>query len=182
MIYRDPLGRPFAKGTISVFGGTGSPKRYCFRAPSDAPEKQWRHETDIDTIINDMPDWDCTVRKDGRGEYVIDCIHRETQAAIDKIRRASEKTFANAERGYIRFGDLPKNGHSINHRDNTPEKGVSAFEAEFVVNKYRLILTPALEVSYLTVCDRPAYRLYGEVVGTGSDGEPLLRVAKTKKL
>ena len=90
--------------------------------------------------------------------------------------------FKNAEKGFLRFGDLPKNGKSKNFANGNFEAGVSAFNAEFSGNNYRPILTDVLEVTYLNVVSRPAYRVWGKVVGTGADGEPLLKVTKFVKL
>lgn len=185
MIYRDAIGRPNAEGNISMFGGLTSPIYYSFSHVNDAPDRKWSGDTDPADIIAEMEadGWRCTLRKDGYNRPVINCVHIETQAAIDATKAEASAKFAGAERGYIRFGSLPKGGKSRNHRDNTLEAGISCFDAEIAASgAFRLLLTPVLEVSYLTVADRPAYRLYGERVGTGADGEPLLRVDKAVKL
>ena len=185
MIYRDTIGRPNAEANISIFGGPMSPTYYSLSHVNDCPDRKWSGDTDPAYIIAEMEadGWRCTLRKDGHNRPVINCIHLETQAAIDAANAQSEAKFAGAERGYIRFGALPKDGKSRNHRDSTFEAGVFCFDAEIAPDgSYRLLLTPVLEVSYLTVANRPAYRLYGDRVGTGADGEPLLRVDKTVKL
>mgnify|MGYP006987603846 CR=1 FL=1 len=100
--------------------------------------------------------WQCTICKDRYGRAKIDCIHLETQAAIDAAKAQVSDTL---------------------------EAGVSCFDAEIAADgSYRLLLTDMLEVSYLTIADRPAYRLYGERIGTGADGEPLLRVDRAVKM
>ena len=189
-IYKDCLGTPNSKATISIFGsnygqpGTGS---LVLKSVSDCPENgtRWPYvTTDVSDIVAEMElnGWSCTTKSDGYNAPVINCTHIETQAAIDvKAKKVSDK-FANADRGYIRFGKCPKNGISINHRDNTPEDGVSVFEAEFVDKEYRLLLTDFLQVTYVSVVDRPAYRIYGNVVGVGADGEPVIKVTKAVKL
>lgn len=185
MIYRDAIGRPNAEANISMFGGLTCPAYYSLSHVNDCPDRKWSGDTDPADIIAEMEadGWRCTLRKDGYNRPVINCIHTETQAAIDVARAQSDAKFAGSERGYIRFGSLPEGGKSRNHRDNTLEAGVSCFEAEIAASgAFRLLLTPVLEASYLTVADRPAYRLYGERVGTGADGEPLLRVDKAVKL
>jgi hypothetical protein len=188
MIYKDCLGNPNSKATISVFGadygrpGTG---HLTLSTVSDCPVRQWPYlSKDVSHIVADMEadGWECSVDQDGYGAPRILCTHLETQAAIDAAAAESDAKFANSERGYIRFGKCPKSGYSINHRDKTPEAGVSVFEAEFVGDEYRLILTPYLQVTYVSVADRPAYRVYGEIVGTGADGEPLLRVRRSKRI
>ena len=185
MIYRDAIGRPNAEANISICGGLTGPAYYSLSRVNDAPAHKWNGDTNPADIIAEMEadGWRCTLRKDGYNRPVINCIHLETQAVIDAAKAQSEAIFADAERGYIRFGGLPGGGKSHNHRDNTLEAGVSCFDAEIATDgSYRLLLTPVLEVSYLTVADRPAYRLYGDRVGTGADGEPLLRVDKAVKL
>ena len=125
----------------------------------------------------------CSVRKDGYNNPVIDCVHVDTQAVIDAAKAEQSKKFSGAERGYIRFGELPEGGRSKNFRDDVLESGVSCFDAEIATDgSYRILLTPALQVTYLTVMDRDAYRLYGERIGTGADGEPLLRVEKAERI
>ena len=185
MIYHDAIGRPNAEGNISMLGGLTGPAYYSLSHVNDCPDRKWSGDTDPADIIAEMEadGWRCTLRKDGYNRPVINCIHIETQAAIDAAKAEANAKFAGAERGYIRFGSLPEGGQSRNHRDNTLETGVSCFDAEISADgSFRLLLTPVLEVSYLTVADRPAYRLYGERVGTGADGEPLLRVDRAVKL
>lgn len=183
-IYKDCLGRPNAEGIISVFG-TIETGYLAFSSVSDAPYKKWPYESkNVSDIVAEMEadGWECKVGFDGENAPFIKCIHKETQKLINDLKVESEKKFKNAEKGFIRFGDCPKNGKSFNYRDNIPEKGVSVFEAEFVNKEYRVILTPVLEATYLLVKNRPAYRLYGEVVGTGADGEPVIKVSKKIKL
>lgn len=87
------------------------------------------------------------------------------------------------ETGYLRYGELPKNGRSRNYATGELEEGVSCFNARFSPdNKYYMIKTetPPLQIDALVLsikCDK-AYRLWGDRVGTGSDGEPLLKVKK----
>lgn len=187
MIYKDCLGRPNSEACISFVNNSFSPDEsyYSLSSVSDCPSRRWKKDMPIDTIVQEMTSdgWKCDVSKDGYGRARIDCIHAETQKVIDARKKAIDDKFIGAERGYIRFGSVPTSGQSINYRDNTPEIGVSCFEADFAADgSYRLHLTPILEVSWLTVMDRTAYRLYGDVVGTGSDGEPLLRVDKAVKI
>lgn len=185
MIYHDTIGRPNAEANISMFGGLTSPAYYNLSHVSDCPDRKWSGDTDPADIMAEMEadGWRCALRKDGQNRPVINCIHLETQAAIDAAKAETQAKFAGAERGYIRFGSLPGDGKSRNHRDGTTEIGVSCFEAEIAADgAFRLLLTPVLEVSYLTVAGRPAYRLYGERVGTGADGEPLLRVDRAVKM
>ncbi len=185
MVYRDALGRPDAKATISMFGGVCSPAYYSLAHVNDCPDHIWSGDTPVETIVAEMVNdgWHCNIRRDGFNKPVIECVHVDTQNVIDAVKAADSAKFANAERCYIRFGTPPKGGHSYNHRDNCLEAGISCFDAEITADgAFRLLLTPVLEVSYLTVADRPAYRLYGERIGTGADGEPVLCVERAIKL
>jgi hypothetical protein len=82
-----------------------------------------------------------------------------------------------SETVYVRFGDLPKSGRSWNWLTKEWERGVSVYEAIIRDGKPLLILpSPALPVAQ-SVChclQRPAYRVTGDVVGRGGDGEPVL--------
>lgn len=188
-IYRDSLGQPNSKAIISEFGakygqpGTG---RLVFKTISNAPDRQWPYVSrDVSGIVAEMEadGWQCSVEQDGYGAPRIICTHIETQALIDHAQSLSNAKFANAERGFIRFGDLPESGYSLNYRDNTQEAGVSVFEAEFSGSEYRILLSTQYEqASLLHFTDRPVYRVWGEVVGTGADGEPLLRVDRAVRL
>jgi hypothetical protein len=188
-IYRDCLGQPNSQARISVFGNYyGNPNKpyFALSTVSDMPRRKWDYtDDDVSHIVADMEagGWECEVTKDNSNCPVINCTHTATQAVIDEAKKANDAKFANAERGYIRFGAVPKDGRSINHRDKTPEAGVSVFEAEFTTdNDYRVLVTPILEVTYVSVVNRPAYRVYGEVVGVGADGEPVLKVSRSIKL
>lgn len=189
-VYRDSLGQPNSKATISVFGanygqpGTGY---FALSAGSDAPQRKWDYlSKDVSHIVAEMESdgWQCSVGKDGYNAPRITCTHIATQAVIDNAQKLNDAKFANAERGYIRFGDLPESGYSTNYRDNTQETGISVFNAEFTADgSYRVLLSTQYEhASLLHFTDRPAYRIYGEVIGTGADGEPVLKVSKAVKL
>lgn len=89
-----------------------------------------------------------------------------------------------AEKGYIRFGDIPESGKSYNYRDNFYEEGVSAYHAIFYSDgDYEILSHNPFEMYGMRLySNRPVYRLYGEEIGTGSDGEPILRVDNAVKL
>lgn len=75
---------------------------------------------------------------------------------------------------YVRFGQPPEGGQSRNRRDGHLEAGVSCHR--IVRHGGQWYLDDA-GIGFTTLFDdRPQYRLHGDVVGTGSDGEPLLRV------
>ena len=85
------------------------------------------------------------------------------------------------ERIFVRFGPIPDDERSKIHCGDVligQEEGVSVYEAIKDKDKIQ-ILMPSLRyetcVSLSGCIDRQAYVVEGEVVGKGSDGEPLLR-------
>lgn len=114
----------------------------------------------------------------------IDFVHDETKAAAEKEKEKARSRRENGEKGYIRFGDIPESGKSYNYRDNFYEEGVSAYHAIFYSDgDYEILAHNPFEMYGMRLySNRPVYRLYGEEIGTGSDGEPILRVDNAVKL
>ena len=114
----------------------------------------------------------------------IDFVHDETNGAAEKEKEKARSRRENGEEGYIRFGDVPKSGKSYNYRDNFFEKGVSAYHAVFFPDGgYEILQHNPFELFGAHLySNRPAYRLYGEEIGTGSDGEPVLKVNRFVKI
>lgn len=78
---------------------------------------------------------------------------------------------------YLRCGDLPANGLSKNYRTNEFEKGISVYEGIIRNDKALLLLPSATENACAGMSgsiSRPVYLVKGDVVGQGSDGEPVL--------
>ena len=84
---------------------------------------------------------------------------------------------------YLRFGSIPEGERSWDNRNNRQEDGVSVYACERdatdddapedVDEAYYLSGTMLQTVFYLMT--RDTYLVTGEQVGTGADGEPLLR-------
>lgn len=74
---------------------------------------------------------------------------------------------------YIRFGDLPEDGQSTDHTTGRKEHGVSVFGADEEDGVYSV--TGAKVMQALLLLPRGAYLVSGERVGTGADGEPVIR-------
>lgn len=68
---------------------------------------------------------------------------------------------------YVRYGKMPASGRSRNHRDGYAECGVSVYQVVDGEPKYT--------GWYFDIVTAPAYAGKGEVVGFGSDGEPLIK-------
>lgn len=98
---------------------------------------------------------------------------------------------------YIRIGEFPPTGKSRIHCGDEllgEETGVSVWEAVELDGKYRILIpNPCnanamgdLESDFLRshyYISRPVFEVEGDVIGTGSDGEPLLaNIRNIKKL
>jgi len=183
MVYRDALGKPEPRATVSVFGG-GSDAYYALTAASDSPTRRWAIDIPVADIVRqlDADGYDCTVGKDGYNRPVIQCVHRATAAAQSC---GNDRNPRDAELGYIRFGALPPSGRSRNHADGSLETGVSVLRARIWADGYCEVLAsqPAQIADTLALQGkRPVYRVWGDEMGIGSDGEPLLRVSRIELL
>ena len=87
---------------------------------------------------------------------------------------------------YIRFGEIPEDERSsIYYRGMYcgKEEGVSVYECIFTHGEYHVIVPCPITMGGLDTLtgflfynkDKPVYYVVGEWVGTGHDGEPLLR-------
>lgn len=98
---------------------------------------------------------------------------------------------------YIRFGEIPIDGKSKIHRGDTlisEEQGVSVWECIECNGVYRLLVPNPCNANAMGDIDsyllrshyytsKPVFEVEGTVVGTGSDGEPLLsNITMIKKL
>ncbi len=85
---------------------------------------------------------------------------------------------------YVRFGELPEHGFSYDHRRRRWEAGVSYFRGYRTPEGYLVDLegSTALGIAYLGVRKRRAFALEGKLVGTGCNGEPLLKVYRHEAL
>ena len=183
MIYPDVLGRLDPRGTVSTILPHGNTD-WVLSKISNAPEMRWAWGTSLETILTDLNQagWDTEVTYPHYGcPPHIQVTHRATDAA----QEASKIILAgNGENGYIRYGDCPKSGHSVNHATDEPENGVSVYGAIFFENGYQVSTPHYSTGTFLSVRaqNRKIYRVWGNVVGHGSDGEPILKVTKTERI
>lgn len=82
---------------------------------------------------------------------------------------------------YVRFGDIPEDERSYNHTDECYEDGVSVYSAEIesvppesdAAGMFVPVGSKTLQI--LMLAQRDTYLVTGDRVGTGVDGEPVLR-------
>jgi hypothetical protein len=113
------------------------------------------------------------VDKDIFAENAMKYGKAKLEAALAKEAKLNGKDI------FVRFGDLPAGGISYNHRDNEPELGVSCYRA--VLNGDKVYIDCPDPGFIMFNSDRPLREITGVVVGTGSDGEPLLNGAQLKR-
>ena len=106
----------------------------------------------------------------------------EDLTAMDAVARHLVP-FRHTQRGcYIRFGNIPKGGRSRNHATGEYEKGVSCYEACYnpFTQAWELAgsALPAAAIMGAAGLYGQVWLISGEVVGQGSDGEPLLTDVK----
>lgn len=108
------------------------------------------------------------------GSYRI--THIATAAALNREHADDCDKWADAKPCYVRYGDLPHNGRSINHADGSAEAGVSVYRGQVLpTGEARAIISSNDELgSLLGIRSRKLYIVEGDLIGTGSDGEPVL--------
>ena len=79
---------------------------------------------------------------------------------------------------FVRFGEIPRTGRSKNYSTGQEEAGVSVYEAIERDGRIQIIvpsMTYGVHVTLSAFVGEQAHIVEGEVIGYGSDGEPLLR-------
>lgn len=117
--------------------------------------------------------------------FYCSIIDEEAERAEEEKAIARKEAMKRGTAIYVRFGAMPKDGKSYNYRDNISEDGVSVFKAVLSEDKTQVwinIHSQHALGTYLTVCDRQLYRVYGNVIGEGSDGEPCIKVTRAIKI
>jgi len=122
---------------------------------------------------NDLPkDRAVSLMKDGKA-------YMDTLKVLSKIDEGKM-----VKKVFIRFGEIPENEKSLNHLTEKRETGISVYEGIEDDGKYSVIMPPLTYsccVSLSGVLDRQAYLVDGVVIGSGSDGECLLKDCKIIK-
>ena len=183
-IYRNSLGMAEPKGSLMTVTGA------YYWLSSTAVDVPSYKNVSFDEAVKalEADGWEIVSSKiDPLGHKSAKCVHKQTAKVAAKEKAeldAKIAIFKNGEDGFVRYGEPPKCGYSVNAATGTREVGVSVFRAKFVGNSYKVeYSTPNMLWSGETLkCHRDAYRVWGEVVGTGSDGEPVVKVARYKMI
>ena len=201
-----------ATGYLVVEGATeqNATPHYQFASSMGNVQKQWPAGTSLEDIQTELKDsgWEASVdnediSKEALVYYNLDAMRmlqglllERPQDYVDEICEhmpaycgevSQVPEIDGAEFGYIRFGAVPERGFSLNRYKGLPELGVSCFEAEVTASgDYKFIhlndnLVDAIH-SFECVSNLPVYRLYGERVGHGLFGEPVIKVTKAERL
>lgn len=186
-VYGGPTGERMEKVIARLFvsfNGKGfdlSDKKYFYES-----EKEYYQA--VDNLISDMSDrgFEVSVKQKGTisdpRKMYVHFVHTETKEAAEQAKAERERKYT--EKGYVRFGKIPKGGKSYNYRDNFYEQGVSVFNAMFSADG-DYIIKPQNGVQLFGMYEyknRPAYRVFGKEIGVGSDGEPVLEVQRAIKI
>lgn len=80
---------------------------------------------------------------------------------------------------FLRYGDPPPGGRSRNYRTGRLEAGLSVYPSVLVDGERAPLLVRNEPQDYSCgMLDRPVLVLVGIVLGTGSDGEPVIEVGR----
>lgn len=192
-MYTNSLGNLEPAALISQFGGQYGKGGYlCLTTTAtNNPHKDMRWDNTPEAIAS-IAEWaesngyDIEEGRDVYNAYKAKLQHRDTAAALKAQRNEIAGTFEGAEVGYIRFGDIPEGGRSRNKATGELEAGVSVFVGEFAkTGEFRAMPSTNQQLASLLCVqadDRPVYRVWGKVVGVGGDGEPVIKVTRTKLL
>lgn len=111
-------------------------------------------------------------KKGGYNQKIYKFTHTATKKAKEEYESSAKKVF-------VRYGNLPPGGISKNYLTNTPEIGTSVFNGRLMPDD-KLFIDPNVSSDYgfLLFSTRPIFIVDGEVVGLGSDGEPVIKNPK----
>jgi len=104
---------------------------------------------------------------------------RTEQPSTPSVRQEGNKKLG--EIRYIRFGKPPESGKSYNPRDNVTEEGVSVYKVRRAEKGWEIVGDSRTLGTAASVADRDIFFVKGEELGTGSDGEPILKVSSFRK-
>ena len=184
-IYRDALGIPQPVASIRHFGGSWGQGGFwamsstaldipaALDAHYESPEAAELAAIEAGWVVIDRG-------VDGYNCPWITISHPETAAALEAAIARSNAKWAKATPCYVRYGKLPRGGKSRNHATGEFESGVSVFRGEVLPSGEARALPDnnVLAASMVSLRDRDLYVVSGVEIGTGSDGEPVLKNCK----
>jgi hypothetical protein len=107
--------------------------------------------------------------------------YRPVDVEINRTLDAGGIPFDTEQELYVRFGDIPEDERSWNSTDECYEDGVSVYDAEVASvpsdSDAHAMFVPVgpKTLQILMLAQRDTYLVTGDRVGTGVDGEPVLR-------
>lgn len=201
-----------ATGFLVMEGGAeqNAAPYYQFASDMADMQKQWPADTSLEDIQTELKNngWEASVDNEDISKralvfYNLDAMRmlqgmllELPQDFVDEICEhmpaycgevSQVPEIDGAEFGYIRFGEVPERGFSLNQYKGLPELGISCFEAEVTADgDYKFIhltdnLVDAIS-AFAWDSELPVYRLYGEQTGHGLVGEPVIKVTKVERL
>lgn len=109
------------------------------------------------------------------------------------MKKAKSKTIKLGVGPYIRFGEIPESEQSKSYGMEPKEAGVSCYECLKIEDKYRILYPPynnrwdkaagilSVMLQRFMNNSTKCYLINGDVVGRGSDNEPVLKNIKVIK-
>jgi hypothetical protein len=186
---RDSLGLHVPRFNVSGVGSMYSPPKYYVveSTAENIPEELMSKFQSIDDAERALTKYGIsfTKTKDVGGYPKLEAVDQFTLRQMNESQNQIDRLFENAKNVYLRYGDIPQNGLSKNHIDNTYERGVSVFNGLYNDKTGQFMTKPNSNQelgSFLAMRDRPVYLVEGEPAGFGSDGEPLLTSPRILKM
>ncbi|NLX48398.1 MAG: hypothetical protein GXY82_00700 [Methanospirillum sp.] len=114
------------------------------------------------------------------GKATPDEIAQWSARAKEVVATTAKIGIDPAEDLYVRYGRIPKGGRSLNHATRELEKGTSVYSGKFDPETGLFDIADTLgtgQFQVLEAAGKTPYLVRGEKIGTGSDGEPVLKDA-----
>lgn len=119
---------------------------------------------------------------DGYNKPRITVEHTATARAIRSIAERAANKWRDAKPVFVRYGKLPPGGRSRNYTDNFLEAGVSVYHGEALPSGEARVIPKNTTQDYgaknYAAHGAQLFIVHGDIIGVGSDGEPLLANVK----
>ena len=189
---RGAMGEYTPYANVSGFGrksGTYSDPEYYSLSHTSVDGPKIRGDT-FDDVLSKAKKYGYEVAeigKDGFGNPHARLVHKNTLNLMELNEKAITDKWKSANDVYVRYGRPPLSGRSKNYIDGTEEDGVSVFKGKYLPESEEVMVMPDSNQelgSYLTFkasASKDIYVVEGDLIGIGSDGEPLLANTKIVK-